>query len=245
MKAVVKHASSFELDLFILGEPLEEQTCAHVRGCARCSSYVARARQGSLGSTPDWVTALGAAAAENDAPMQVRARAPGKVRAARWWVAPLVFLHIAALGAGLLVHQGEREPGGPEGPYVGTKGSPSVGVYVKRDDRVFLWDGSGPLQVGDHIRLGVAGAGYRYVAVLSAAGDGWVVLYRGELTAEGELPVAWSLDGQGDDEQLVVVLSHEAFSDTELAERAQRGAEAAKDTWIRKYVLPKQRRSAP
>jgi hypothetical protein len=109
---------------------------------------------------------------------------------------------------------------------------------------VFLWDGNGPLQVGDQIRLGVAGAEYRHIAVLSA-GDGWVVLYRGELTAEGELPVAWSLDGQGDTEQLLVVLSHRALSNEELAERAQRDADGAMDTWVRRYVLPKQHRSAP
>lgn len=246
MKPVEKHASSFELDLFALGEPLEEQTNAHVRGCAHCSSYVVLARQGVRGNLPDWVTALGAGAAvENDAPVQAKAHATRKVRPLPWWAGPLVFVPVAALGAGLLVLQGEREPGGPDRPYVGTKGSPSVGVYVKRVDHVFLWDGNGPLQVGDHIRLGVAGADYRYIAVLSAAVEGWGVLYRGELTSEGELPVAWSLDGQGDTEQLLVVLSHRALSDTELAERAQRGAEADKDTWVRKYVLPKQRGSAP
>lgn len=133
----------------------------------------------------------------------------------------------------------------PAETYVGTKGSPSVGVYVKRDDRVFLWDGNGPLQVGDHIRLGVAGAEYGHLAVLSAAEEGWAILYRGELTREGELPVAWSLDGQGDTEQLLVVLSHRALSDTELVQRAERGGEAEKNTWVRKYVLPKQRGSNP
>jgi hypothetical protein len=244
VNVVVKHASYFELDLFILGEPLEEQTNAHVRGCARCSSYVARARQSSLADPPDWVSALGVAGVANDAPMQVRARVPRKVPALRWWAAPLVLASMALFAAGVL-RPSEREPGGPEGPYVGTKGSPSVGVYVKRDHRVFLWDGAGALQVGDQIRLAVAGAGYRHVAVLSAAGERWVVLYRGELTAEGQLPVAWSLDDQGDTEQLLVVLSQGPLSETELAERAERGAEAAKDTWIRKYVLPKQRRSAP
>lgn len=63
-----------------------------------------------------------------------------------------------------------------------------------------------------------------------------VVLYRGELTAEGELPVAWSVDDQGDAERLIVVLSRRVSSDAELAERARAEVQESDETWVRKYI---------
>ena len=121
--------------------------------------------------------------------------------------------------------------------YVAAPDTPSVGVYVNREGRVFLWNGVDAVRPGDRIRLGIASGGYRHVAVSSRYATGLVTLYRGELGARSQLPVAWAVDADGDAERLVVVLSQRPLSDSELADR-ERGKLAA-DVWARDVVLPK------
>jgi len=256
MSAPVKHASPLQLDSLILGGPASAEALEHVGSCPVCSDYVARAQefQRARGELPEWVVALGDSAPPDAAPRPAFAHAPRRTgRVPRWsrLRSPL-FLAAAALVGTLVLIRGvstERPEPRPETEhgYVGPKGSPSVGVYVKRKERVFLWDGTARLQVGDRIRLGIAGAEYPQVAVLSESKAGLVPLYRGELGAAGELPVAWSIDAEGDAERLMVVLSHRLLSEVELGEvgrRAQRGAALPPEIWVRQYVLPKQRGGA-
>jgi hypothetical protein len=249
MSAPVKHVSSLELDSLILGGPASAAVLGHVGSCPVCSAYVAGARefQRSQAGLPEWVVALGNSAAPSALPQPAFPPAArqrtGPV--ARWSrLGPPLLAAAALVGSLVLMRNVGSERPEPEHGYVGRKGGPSVGVYVKRQERVFLWDGAASLHVGDRIRLSIAGAEYRHVAVLSEAQAGLVPLYRGELRAPGELPVAWSIDAEGDAERLIVVLSHRLLSEVELADvgrRAQRAAPLPPDIWVGRYLLPKQR----
>ncbi len=237
----MRHVSHLELDRWLLGAASGEHLEDHLSHCSACSEHVegARKRLAELASAPlpDWVGSLAEAA-----PAREAERRP-------WWprwrpLAPMLLGGALLAGAALVIQvMGDAEDASGPG-YVASKGSPSVGVYVKRDERVFLWDGMQRVRVGDRIRLGIAPSEYRYVAVLSPSAAGLVPLYQSAVNGALELPVAWAIDAAGDAERLVVVLSQRPLSHAELGALAEGGPGALPnpaEAWVVEYVLYKQR----
>jgi len=117
--------------------------------------------------------------------------------------------------------------------------APSVAVYVKRGDRVSLWDGLSPLQAGDAVRLEVTPSGYTHLWVTTPVADAGArarVLYRGELPPAGTtvLPVSWRLDGDSGAEVLDVTLAKRPLDDLE-------STVPPTDVWKTRLVLPRRR----
>jgi hypothetical protein len=230
----------------LLGAELAPDTAAHLLGCEHCRAYVdrARAERASLGSDtaplPPWLSRVA-----TELPAGASAVTPPRVRRGmvvrswpRWALAAGVGVALA-VGAGLWPRVQTEYRVATEEPYVAAKGAPGVGVYVMREGRVFSWNGVDAVRAGDRIRLGVAPDDYRHVVVCTRHDHGLVTLYRGELRGASDLPVAWTIDGEGDAERLLVVLSHEPRSDAELRERDRRRA-SSRDDWTFELVLPKQ-----
>lgn len=120
-------------------------------------------------------------------------RDPGPAPVLRpWWGRWLV---LAAAAATVLVFAMPRVP------YVGTKGAPSVVVWVRTEKGVHLWSGE-TLHPGDSVRLELTPGPYDEVEVRSAG----TVLYRGALSDGGALPVSWTLDRAPGPEVLHITL---------------------------------------
>jgi hypothetical protein len=179
------HPSYLELDRVVLGSEHASATREHVEGCTRCSLYVERVGRPDV--PPAWVHAL--------APQR-----PGW----RKWFLGAGFAVAAAAAVLLLVVPRIRNDRTDEPSYTTVKGSPTVGVHIKRGTDVFLWDGVEPVKPGDRIRLEVAASGYRRVQVLA----GGASLFDDALPETGalQLPAAWEVDAQPGAEILDVVL---------------------------------------
>jgi hypothetical protein len=240
---------------------LTPQLPLHVAACERCRIHVARikaARSAAAGShvLPAWALQLAA---------QPSRAATGEGEAPRFFGLDLSGFHrsvtVTALGVAVAfcgwlwlgAHSpssspsstaSSAAPGSEAEPYVAAKGEPGVAVYVMREGRVFSWNGSESVRPGDRLRLGVAPGRYRHVAVYTRAGGNVVTLYRGEVSGATDLPAAWTVDGQGEVEQMVVVLSAAPLADAELAERDRRRTFSS-DSWARELTLPKQQGTQP
>jgi hypothetical protein len=244
---MAEHASYLTLDRMQLGVSPPPEALHHVSACERCQAHVERLRAGETGAAreeqlPDWARSLSEVA---PVPSVERPRSRGERPPRRWLSRPWLaagFASVLCAGVGLWLGP-LREPDAQPGPYVAAKGGPSVGVYVKRDGRVFLWDRAERLRAGDRIRLLIAPGGYPQVAVSARLDTGLVTLYRGRIEGASELPVAWAVDEQGDAERLSVVLSRGVLSDAELARR-DRGEPLATELWAEELVLPKQPRQS-
>lgn len=118
----------------------------------------------------------------------------------------------------------------PEGQeWLAAKGAPSFAIFVKRGEKLALWDGESPLIPGDRLRIRVAPHEFTHVALGSLDESGsWSVLYRGELGANPDvlLPGSWEVDGTPGKEHLVIAL-----------DRRPVDIEAA--PWRREVELPK------
>lgn len=171
------HPSFVTLDLAALGERNAEVN-AHLDACTTCRAYVERVQ-----TPPDDLTLA-----------RVQKRMHARPSSQRWIYA-VAALFLCALGVGL------ANTLGPRPDVVTSKGVPSVAVYVKRGDTVFLWNGSAPLKVGDVIRLRIVPEDAKRIVVTGQGSE----LYRGDLTPpETTLPVAWRLDEKGSEEHLRV-----------------------------------------
>lgn len=231
----------------VLGAPPSRETAVHLGACERCGGYVdlARAQRAALGAAaaalPPWLAKVGA-----ELPSDVRAGTPVRApRSVSWRLPPRWAL---ATGVGVALAMGawlwsgvqtERRGASEPLPYVAAKGAPGVAVYVMRGERVFLWNGVDAVREGDRIRLAVAASVYRHVVVCTRRDHGLVTLYRGEISGTSDLPVAWTIDGEGDAERLLVLLSHQPRSDSELREQDRQRA-ISRDDWAYELVLLKQ-----
>ncbi len=146
-----------------------------------------------------------------------------------------------------------REPSGkPPGTrtatgYDGTKGLPSVWIYVKHDNELALWDGERPLTPGDRLRLKIDPQDLTHVDVFTreeagksgARSDGGdlVTVFSSRLPhgAITTLPAAWQIDGIGRHESLIVVLAKRAISAADAKRFVEIGAPA--DVWLRRFQL--------
>lgn len=113
----------------------------------------------------------------------------------------------------LAITPAHQEEAGRDG--ITAKGTPAVGVYVKRDGRVSLWDGRARVLAGDTLRLKVVPVDFSHITVLSRQDDSDAAtlgrLHEAPVTPGQEtvLSVAWRVDAQPGSEEIVVVLSHE------------------------------------
>jgi len=222
------HPSYLELDRLALGAPATRETAAHVAACDRC-----RAHLDGLGQVPALPPAL-------------RERVDGAIL--RGWLAGRRGLLFGATGlamavVALVVWKSPLRPDAP--PSVapvsdGSKGLPSVWIYVKHDSELGLWDGQRPLAPGDRLRLKIDPQDLTHVDVFARDEGGaraMVPLFGGGL-APGTittLPGAWQLDATAARQSLVVVLSNRAISAREAARFVDSGAPAG--VWLRRFEL--------
>jgi hypothetical protein len=141
------------------------------------------------------------------------------------------FVTAAAACAVVLVAgaQRDRPTGGHTGgQYLGSKGFPSVWIYVKNDAGLELWDGKKALTSGDRLRMKVDPGHHDRVQVYALrAGDKPAQLYGGKI-APGQstiLPDAWEIDALPGPERLFVVL-------------ANRDVVPAWERWLRGEIEP-------
>lgn len=174
------HPSFMTLDRAALGD-VDAEVKAHLEGCAACRDHVAKSSV-----APD---DLALARVQRRAADASRARRPTPP-----WIAAAAAV-VIAVSAMLFLQK-------PAQDTLISKGAPSVAVYVRRGDTVFLWNGKDTLRSGDMIRLRIVPEEARYVTVAGQSGES---LYKGELAPpETTLPIAWRLDEKGDAERLRV-----------------------------------------
>ena len=196
------HPSMFQLDAMSLGAG-DASTAAHVRQCARCSAHAARVQQEL--PVPAWLRELG--------PSQ-RSRSRN-----RWWLYrwSLIGAVVLFLGGGVLLREKLWNGGGRWER--GSKGMPSVAVYIKRNGDVSLWDGLAPVRAGDAVQLKVAATGYSRITVAALQEGTLTQLYAGAASGEDMLPKSWIVDDAPGPEVLLV-----AFSSAPLTKAAQEAA---------------------
>ena len=186
------HPSFLALDQLSLGSGSEE-TSSHAASCPRCQQYVQSLKTAL--PIPSWLEEQKESAAR------------------RWWSQLTQSRSVLAFGVALtlcLIAVPSIRKYATDSGVRAKAASPSVALYVKRGERVGLWDGQMVLRPGDLVRLGIASEGYRFVRVSSSRPDGHsMVLYQGELSPSGNtlLPAGWRLDSDGTTENLIVTLS--------------------------------------
>jgi len=218
------HPSFLALDRLAVADRADPATQGHVAVCARCARYVALVRAG-----------------QDVAPSALERRKP----ASRWWAALAAAALFGGAAAALVVstRAGFRSPGADT--YTSTKGYPTVALYVKRGERVFLWSTGERVLPGDRLRLEVAADGFSHVTVLakpsgSRLGQKLERVYDAPIDARKPtlLPTAWQVDDAPGDETLLVFLTRAPLGEQALSEALRQPA-ASDDVWVERLVLPK------
>jgi hypothetical protein len=244
------HLSFLALDGIRLGRPQDAGERAHLADCAACAGYLQAAEPAPL-PRPDWLSGAALAGALKD-----RAGASVRVdRARRSWFWLLALAPAAGAAALWLValHPGPRPGETPAAaPGAATlkqgtreKGTPAVRVFVKRDERVFVWDGKRPVRPDDRLRLEVHRAGYRFVSVAGLPRSGLPpqILYQGPLDRGGPLlPISFRVDDRGTEEVLSVILGRAPVPEQLHALAGPPDGEA--ETWRQILLLEKRSRGA-
>jgi hypothetical protein len=250
---VAPHPSYFELDRWSLGASSDAAaTARHVAGCARCRAHIDALSRAA--PVPAGLREACAAAGAGDG---VRGRVSRWLpwRGGRGGRAVGVTGFAVALAAVVLwlgARPGAhpvRPPGLDDGSALGSKGLPSVWIYVRHEDELALWDGQRPFAPGDRLRLKIDPQDLTRVDVFSrdeadadrgGAGRGGaslVPVFSGQLSAGtvNTLPVAWQLDGSRRRQSLFVALSRQGVSAQEGARFIERGAPPG--VWLRRFEL--------
>jgi hypothetical protein len=233
-----QHPSYLALDRAALGS----RTAAlsrHLAECERCRAHVDRiAEPVALPSGLEFERRAQRAPVERRPP------------AARAWLSGLaaaatVALLLIAVLTGRERNQPVRPAGGDtvatEDGFDTEKGGRAVGVYVLRGRHTFLWNGAEPVEPGDALRLKLVPDGMTQVHVFSQSGArDLVLLHRARVAPDRDslLDTAWKVDGVGEREVLVVVLSAEALS-LSRAQAAAREGGMGEDVWVARLILPK------
>jgi hypothetical protein len=224
------HPSFLELDRHALGVARAD-VASHVAGCESCQARLAHS--GPASEVPAWARQL----------------AP---RRRSWFSWPVLgrtralAFAATALACAALVwttgasHFGRLLGSGATQDYVGTKGGPVLWLYVKRGDRVALWNGADPVMAGDLLQLKVQPDRFTHVNVFGASktAGAYTTLYDAPIASGQPTALAFSfrVDAESGDEALLVVLGPESISPAEVA------AVLARDKgryWSRHFVLPK------
>jgi hypothetical protein len=211
------HPSYLLLDRLALGAHMPELD-AHVAECERCKSHLHALDQPL--EIPAWARAL-----EREPRSSFFQNLRGR----------FVFgsLALATAAAALLIVVRPQH-------YDGSKGAPSIAVYIRHGEQVSLWDGRASLRAGDAIRLKVSASGYSHLSVALADGGTLSPLFDGAVSPRGEtaLPNSWALDNAPGPERLLIVFSDATLGrqDLELATHEQ---QRNKEIWSTLLVLDK------
>ena len=179
------HPSFLELDRHAL-KASSEATPLHVTACAECQAYLGRLQMEV--ALPAWVA---------------NPRPPRAVTG-RWRLFALAGTFAVTSVAGIVAY-----PAAGFGTHpaieVEKANAPGLALYIRRGDRVILWDAREPVYPGDSLRLQIAPMGFRHVRVTSKG----EYLYDGDLQsgAADFLPVSWKVDDAPGAETLDVTLS--------------------------------------
>ena len=218
--AASSHPSFLELDRHALGVGSAD-TKAHVGGCETC-----RARLGAVeppAEAPAWA-------------LRLEARRPPRFA----WPAALR-LRTVAVGVAAFACAFALWIATGHDPYVGTKGGPEVWLYVKRGERVEIWNGTDPVRPGDLLRLKVQPDRYTHISVFGRdkTPNAYARLYDAPVPPNraAAVPFAWQVDAQPGDETLLVVLGPDAVSADEAASVLAHGDGGRH--WARRLVLAK------
>lgn len=206
------HPSHLALDRHALGDASPD-VAGHLETCADCRAHVASVQ----------------------APLPRPAWLDGVERKPARWRWPVLVLS-AALATSLVIAVRTAAPAASDA--LRAKGTPAATLWLKRGEQVTAWKDE-PLREGDAIRLEVAPAGFAYLAVVSLS-PAPKVLYAAQpdATKATTLTPAWTLDAEGAEEHLVLVLSREALTD-DAAARALGRRDA--DVFAIDYRLPRER----
>ena len=228
MRPVAGHPSFLELDRHALGAGRAD-TAAHVASCEACRVHLQAVE--APAEVPAWTARL-----EARAPRRFGWPAALRVRTAGLAVAAFACAFVLWLAVG---HVGPRATA--VDPYVGTKGGPELWLYVKRGDRVEIWNGVDPVRPGDLLRLKVQPDRYPHISVFGRdkAPNGYAKLYDAPVPDDraAALPFAWKVDGQLGDETLLIVLGPGAVTADEAASFLAHGDGGRH--WVRRLVLAK------
>lgn len=190
---MTEHPSGMALDLLAMGAG-DPQVATHVEACAACAAVVHERR----------------AFDEIRAPARVLQPAP-KARKPLWWL-----LGPALACAAMVVFVLSDDDVG-----LREKAAPAVGVHVKRDEALSLWNGRDALRPGDTLQIEVTGSGYEHIAIASQEPDRLVWLYNGNVKKDEHgrvlVPISVVVDANGDHETLGVVMSRKARDPATLA----------------------------
>jgi hypothetical protein len=219
------HPSFLALDRLAVAGHADPGTREHAERCATCLQYVDSIRRGR----------------------EVPAGMIASRRTARRVWAGMAMAAMVAVSSAAVVIGTRRDPseGADVDGYTTVKGHPAIALYVKRDERVFLWTSAQGVVPGDRLRLEIAPDGFSHVAVLAkpAGGQGsgrLEQLYAGSIDPRKPtlLPVAWRVDDRPGDETLVIVLSRAPLREESLAQTLQ-SSRQTKDVWVHRLELPK------
>jgi hypothetical protein len=225
MADATPHPSFLELDRAALGGGAPE-TALHLNHCARCQSY-ARTVQTPPPLAP-WIAGL-----------QSKEGTPGRMPPLLWLLGGGLAAAVV-LVAVLMLWPAARAPDNLQGRLFASKGSPAVALYIKREERVALWDGRSAIQVGDRIQLEVAPGGFSRLTVASI-GDETELLYAGpiEPARPAMLPVSFLVDARPGAERLVLGLSRRALT-AEALVAAAAAHQRDESLWTTELVLTKE-----
>jgi hypothetical protein len=223
------HPSFMALDRHGLGVA-QPEVAAHVAGCETCRARLPA--PASTAAVPTWAR-------------QLPPRPPA------WFVWPVRMrprmfgLAVAALACATLVWVAGGDLSTGVGPhrYLGTKGGPELWLYVKRGERVALWNGTEPVTPGDLLRLTIQPDRFKHVSVFGATrkpGE-YSRLYDGAIAA-GEpkaLPFSLKVDAQPGEESLLVVLGPAAIPPDQVDKALTGDGDNESRWWTRRLVLSK------
>ena len=225
-----EHPSFFILDRIAVGDSVKDSDCErHLGSCERCRRYLADLERAE--PIPHWLRSAAIAQSGRTAKFW-------RSRRAIWLALPT--LAAASVVIGLVTV--DRTPRSVVPPGITEKGTPVITAFIKREERVFQWDGRTAVLANDHVRLQIMGAGYGYVSVAAVAADGTLasVLYAGALERKGatQLPLSWRVDDVGSREAMSVVLSRQPLDAIEHA-RFFENRKPSAELWSTHIVFPK------
>ena len=226
MTTPAEHPSFLELYRTRLtsGQP---ETTSHVEGCDICRAHLSRLLEPAL--LPNWAKSLG-----------VEQRSPA-VFSKDWILGGGLVATAITVCLALVLTRRPTETGKTPttGLLLASKGEPSVAVYIKHGQQIDLWDGTSTVSPGDRLRLEIAGAGLRHLAVASR-GHFETPLYAGALEVDVPtlLPAGWVVDEQPGPEALDLVLSRAPLDSKALA-TASAARRRDSEVWTTTLSLPK------
>lgn len=223
------HPSFLELDRLVLGAQRSSVTANHIRECDACQGYLDQV-------TADRPVARWAIDLSTQQPKANR------VYWSWWkWAGGFAGAATAVTAVVMLVAIPAGDP-----VQITAKGDPAVGVYVKRHDRVSLWDGRSEVIPGDTLRLKVIPSGYEHLTVLSpetreGESGNLTRLHEAVVDPDKEivLPVAWRVDEEMGDEEIIVVLSREPLPGEVTLEEIEVASSQSRHLWFTRLVLKK------